>query len=506
MGKFNTKSTMTKKLKADPSATLNHEGGLAFELEAKTKLATQVLSTFVEPKFYSDRNQVEQELRNSVVSVAMKDPEFVLKLAAYARNVMNLRSVPMFILNEFANNGFSAPDSRKYVTACIQRVDDITELLGLSIHSRLHDPAKRFKTKKASMLILKGVSPAFNKFDEYQFGKYNRDGEVKLKDALFMAHPVPKDKEQQALFDKIATDSLATPETWEVAISGKGASKESWEAIIPKMGYMALLRNLQNFLKHGVNIEPVLNILKNPVAIKKSRQYPFRFYSAYKALNNNTDHKSVEDKYKALNALESAISTSIENFPKIPGKSLVLVDVSGSMSWQNISAKSSVTPADIAGLFGAMASTICESSDVIVFATDFGRVRLNNSMGVLEKMTEISRANVGGGTEAHRPMAHARTNKQKYDRIFLFSDMQCYEHSRSNINSFAREFVLYQTEVNKDAYLYSFDLTGYGTSVVPEHNKNVLLLAGFSEKLFEFIPAFETERETLVQKIEDYKV
>ncbi|MDD4805131.1 MAG: hypothetical protein PHN69_08390, partial [Candidatus Pacebacteria bacterium] len=193
-----------------------------------------------------------------------------------------------------------------------------------------------------------------------------------------------------------------------------------------------------------------------------------------------------------------------ESVPKISGKSLVLVDVSGSMCWQPISKHSKVTPAEVAGMFGAISSKICDDADVIVFASEFGKVRFEENQGILKRMELISKANVGGGTDAFKPMDHARKIKSKYDRIFLFSDMQCYD-SKDRYNSFAKSFYGYQREVNH-AYLYTVDLIGYGTAQVPQDNDKVLMLAGFSEKLFGFIPSFESDRLTLVHEIENYYV
>lgn len=516
MGKFNTKSTITEKLMSRPDATTNKEGGLAFEMDAKTKLVTETLATFVEPKFYDNVSTLKKgmsmrtqlastnDLKKTIKAVLEVDPEFVLKLAVYARKEMNLRSVPLFLLNEYANSGASVPNSRRYVSACIQRADEITELLGLSMHTRVTHPEKKFKGKKTSIFIKEGLAPAFNKFDEYQFAKYNREGDVSLKDALLITHPKPKSREQQELFDKIVGGTLATPETWEVTLSGNGASKESWESILPKMGYMALLKNLRNFMKYEVDIDLVTAKLTDPEAVKKSKQFPFRFFSAYKAVSE-AECINMDYKYKMLKAVETAMEISIANVPKIPGNTLVLVDTSGSMTYQSISERSTVKPADIAGLFGAISSTVCESSDIVVFADAFGKVRFTEGLSTLKKMDIISRSDVGCATYAHLPMAFARTQKVKYDRVILFSDMQCYDHDRSNTSSFAREFFAYQRQVTP-AFLYSIDLMGYGTAQVPQYNNKVLMLAGFSEKLFDFIPSFESERETLVRTIGEYKI
>jgi hypothetical protein len=156
-------------------------------------------------------------------------------------------------------------------------------------------------------------------------------------------------------------------------------------------------------------------------------------------------------------------------------------------------------------MFGAIASKVCDDADIVVFADRFGVVPFPADEGILNRMQRISGVHVGGGTEAYLPMDFARKMKVKYDRVFLFSDMQCYDHSRYGMNSFAKSFYAYQREVFP-AYLYTVDLTGYGTAQVPQYNPKVCMLSGFSEKIFDFIPAFESDRETLVNNIEGYKL
>jgi hypothetical protein len=493
MTKFNQKKTISDVLLAHPDAVQNHEFGLAFEMDAKTELMTRVLTALVsEDKFYTSGKDADSELNYATNKVLECDPEFILKLAAYARNVMNLRSVPVFLLNKFANSGCQIVGSRKYVPMCIQRVDEITELLAANLQTR----------KKPAQFIKNGLVPCFNQFDAYQYGKYNREGTVTLKDAIFLCHPHADTSERQLIFDQIINGVLQPPETWEVVISTNGASKETWESIIPKMGYMALLRNLNNFLKHDVDLEPVIKLLTDEKAVRKSKQFPFRFFSAYRAIQQ--EGYSGKKVTALMNALNTAIELSIQNVPKIPGKSLVLIDVSGSMSSNRISAKSTITPADISCMFGAIASKVCEEADIYPFAEKTTQIHFSDTSGILDRMEKLKTVNVGGATYAFLPMEHARQNKTKYDRIFLFSDMQCYTASNwLTGSSFAEAFIRYQREVSQAA-LYSVDLTGYGSAQVPEDTNKVCLLAGWSERIFDFVQAFEADRGTMIQVVESY--
>ena len=141
-----------------------------------------------------------------------------------------------------------------------------------------------------------------------------------------------------------------------------------WNELIAsgKVGYMAMLRNLRNIIKSGADIAPVLEKISDLKLVRRSRQLPFRFYSAYKTL---LDAGLMTPEIHV--ALEKAITTSIENIETIKGRTLVAVDTSGSMG-STISRNSNIRCCDIASLFGAMASHICEDATVCYFDSASG--------------------------------------------------------------------------------------------------------------------------------------
>jgi hypothetical protein len=98
----------------------------------------------------------------------------------------------------------------------------------------------------------------------------------------------------------------------------------AWERQIPSMGYMALLRNLRNFDEAGISaasVQLVISKLTNRDEVAKSRQFPMRFLSAYKAVES--------ERWKP--ALAEAVELSMANVPELPGKSLVLASALGDL-------------------------------------------------------------------------------------------------------------------------------------------------------------------------------
>ena len=284
--------------------TTNHEGAPAWRMTPEWELYTTVVTTMgVEDKFYEGG---EERVRRIADLVRKVEPEFVAQLAVYTREEMHLRSVPLLLLVELdcCHQGDSLVS--RAVGRTIQRDDEITELLMCYLW-RTGKP----DLSGLSCQLRKGLAEAFNKFDEYQFAKYNRKNrKVTLRDALALVHPKPKDDRQADIFRKIMSDTLETPVTWETELSAVGqrhfdseeekeeAKREVWRKLVQshRLGYMATLRNLRNMLKLGMDeetIQMVCDYISNPEAVRKSKQLPFRFLSAFLELMDTSDLRKI---------------------------------------------------------------------------------------------------------------------------------------------------------------------------------------------------------------------
>lgn len=361
------------------------------------------------------------------------------------------------------------------------------------------------KGSKIPMMLKNGVKRAFNNFDEYQFAKYNRDGLVSIKDALFLTHPKAKTPEQQKLFDKIAEDTLEIPETWETYISVNGSNTNTWSHIASKLPIFALVRNLRNLLKHDIDTSLYLDKLTTPKVIHNSRMFPFRFYSAYKVVRDETI--AFVKQRTVLDALEQAMDISIENMPHISGDTAIFVDLSGSMT-SSLNRNSTVRYIDIASLFGALSDKICDNSIIGVFGQTFDTVNVSKRLPILAKMDQIRNKRVGHATNAYLAVEWLRNQGIKVDRILIFSDMQTYDSRGwgNNSRSVQAEIIKYRRQINQNTFLHTIDLTGYGTTLMPEDDPKTNIITGWSEKILDYINMFEEGFETMAKKIENYEV
>jgi hypothetical protein len=169
-----------------------------------------------------------------------------------------------------------------------------------------------------SAQVKKGLAAAFSRFDEYALAKYDRANAVRLRDVLFLTHAKPRDNAQAELWKRLIAGSLATPDTWEVALSSGGDKREHWERLLAerKLGALALLRNLRNMKDAGVSEAQIIAALDT---MRTDRVLPFRFLAAAR-------HAPQWEE-----ALERAMFRSLEGAPRLAGHTVILVDVSGSM-------------------------------------------------------------------------------------------------------------------------------------------------------------------------------
>lgn len=471
----------------EQSVVLNHEGEESFALTPELELYTAVVTASLSNKFY----ETATERIDRIASLVGKcDARFVAQLAVYARQKMNLRSVPLLLVVELAKVHSGDDLVSRTIEQVVMRADEIMELL-VCYQWRNPSPSRK-KLGRLSHQIQVGLQRAFNCFDEYQFAKYDRDGlEVKLRDALFLVHPKAKDDDQQALFDKIVVRTLATPYTWETELSALGqqtfATEEKkqeavaakWEEWISsgRLGYMALLRNLRNFLNANVSKEKLAEVasrLSDEHEVLRSKQFPFRFLSAYRELRDDANGQTS----LLLDALEKAILSSARNIEGFDDTTRVLLacDVSGSMQ-QRISPKSSVMLYDIGLVLALLLKNRCKNVVSGIFGDTWKVINLP-SEGILSNVDAMYRreGEVGYSTNGYKVIEYLRENRIIMDKVMLFTDCQMWNSGWGN-QTIRKEWDCYK-QIAPESRLYLFDLAGYGATPLDIVRDDVFLIAG----------------------------
>lgn len=492
-------------LKKEYKAVVNHEGAKAYAMKPAEDLYSAVVTTGLSEITYEKGNDRLERIQSLI---RKNDPEFVAKLAAYARKEMYLRSVPLVLVTELAKQTSGTDLVSKAVDGVVQRADEIPELLAYYQISNERTGVK--KLNRLSKQIQKGLVKSFNKFDEYQFAKYNRKAEVTLKDALFLVHPKAKNEDQQAIFNKIVYNMLETPYTWEVELSALGrtqyadaaekrqAFRNKWEELIfsNRLGYMATLRNLRNILEAEVSsgaMSKVCHYLSDEKAVATSKQLPFRFLAAYRELGK------IDSPYlsSVLEALEKAVMVSARNIKGFDFDTSVVIaaDVSGSMQ-KSVSPKSKVLLYDIGLLMSMILQSQCQNVITGIFGDRWLRVPMPKQ-SILRNVDEFYKheGKVGYSTNGYLVIENLIKKQEKVDKVMLFTDTQLW-NSTGTKNSFEDSWSRYKA-IAPDAKLYIFDLAGYGRQPLDVRKNEVYLIAGWSDKIFDVLNAMEDQKSAV---------
>lgn len=384
-----------------PAPIRTHEGGIASRITPTEELRRTVMACLLwESGFYESGEAVADRIKRLV---PLCSPTDVAQMAAEARQRQRLRHAPLLLVREMARNARRAPDGLIADTLCdvIQRADELAEFLALYWQDGRKPLAKQVK---------KGLARAFRKFNEYQLAKYNRDSTVKLRDVLFMVHAKPHDDEQAALWKRLVDGTLAIPDTWEVALSGGADKRETFERLLRdgKLGYLALLRNLRNMQQAEVDPSVVSEALMAGAA--KSKALPFRFVAAARAV----------PAWEPF--IDRAMQQAMVGLEKMPGSTLVLVDVSGSMD-AALSAKSDLSRLDASAALAVLVRGVCDQVRVFTFSDALVEVPPRSGMALVDAVH---------GSQPHhgtRLGAAVEVLRQKVtaDRIIVITDEQSHD-------------------------------------------------------------------------------
>jgi 60 kDa SS-A/Ro ribonucleoprotein len=453
-----------------------HEGAKAGPQTAFAELRRAVSTCLLfEDTFYETGSSIAARVTELCAKVR---PEELAALAVEARTSMHLRHVPLYLVRQLVRLHPGSRLAGDTLAAVIRRPDECSEFLSLYWQEKRQPLAAQVK---------RGLAFAFQRFSEYQLAKWNRDSKVKLRDALFLCHAKPKDEAQAALWKQLVDGTLAAPDTWEVALSSGADKKATWERLLAGklLGYSALLQNLRNMEQAGVDrsIARVALVAGAPHA----KVLPYRYIAAAKAA----------PAYEP--ALEQAMLASLGAMPKLPGRTALVVDVSGSMGGA-LGGKSTLDRIDAACGLAMLVREVCE--DVEIYATGGCDHRQQHATAALPPRRGFALRDAihhapcqlgGGGIFLKQCMDwiadKLRTlGEQPFARVIVFTDEQDCDHKANPAT--ARRLGTHNYIINVAPYKPSIDTSAGWRRI-----------SGFSERVVEWI-AIEEGVDTQAQAVD----
>lgn len=525
MPRFNTPRTVAQTRGGGPIRTIppvtdgnlrdkTYNNAPGFLRDARSELFLLAVANFVGQKtFYEKADKRDDRYAQLVRTVAVADPDWIGRFLPWLRNEANMRTAAVVGAVEaaFALQDAKIPGSRQILANTLARADEPGEALAYAkqilgrkatggVQRGIGDAARRLYTQYASLVynaalaehvfrfgdVIEITRPRPGTWEQSQLFGYliSRD---KGRDGVIVPDELTMLVANQALRKQVRDDPEVLLNTtrlkmagfrWEDALpllGDKVTKKELWEALIPNMPYMALLRNLRNFDEAGVSNDVVQNVvipkLTDPAQVAKSRQLPMRFLSA---------HRASKGSLRWGHALSQALEMSLDNVPHFPGATLILIDTSGSMHTQ-MSDKSGLMYWDAATIFGLALARRCEIASVYSFsngAMPFPAKPGEALLASLERW-EKGRFFQNGGTNTHGCL---RQTYKNHDRVVILTDEQANAHGAVHVAA----------GIVPDARpVITFNLAGYRAGHMPAGSLNRITIGGLSDSAFKLLPALE---------------
>lgn len=506
MTKFSGKRVhpnVTSVIRTTPGRAYTSERMVGYSRDAKSELFLLAVANMVgEDTFYEKAADRDHRFRNLVVQNAQEDPEWTRRLIVFMRKEMNLRSAPIVAAAHYI--AAEAPGGRQLVAQVLARADEPAELLAFWMQEYGRSIPKPLK---------RGVADAIEGglYNERTALRYDGQGRAwRMGDVIDLVHPKPDQPWQSALYRylldtrhgrdgageraglqlpviSLRNDLEAIPPERRrqmmrpEVLTAAGASWEwlsgwlqgpmdaqAWEAIIPSMGYMALLRNLRNFEQAGISEEAhdwVAAKIADPEQVQRSKQFPFRFLSAYNSLTS--------ERYSR--ALERALEASLQNVPRLSGRTLILIDLSGSMR-SRMSGRSKAEWWQIATLFGMALGRRAEQADVYGYSDQFAAIDAHQP--ILRSLDQV-RTWPGAWRGTSTAQTLAATLRQDHDRVVIVTD----EQAHPGIWPLVAQPV------------FTFNIGGYRVAQMEQGEKGRYAFGGLNDNAFKMLAILAEQRK-----------
>ena len=470
--------------------------------DGKFRLEAEYSDDFAKAVFRIYDGKTTTEIFQEAIDAALDyDFKGTLELAADLRHTYNMRLNPQVIMVRAAVH----PKRKAFTEEYPSEFNRINQL----VMFRADEPVTQLtyylyltggKKNQIPSVLKRSIARKLSGLPAYAVNKY-KNAEIGMINAVRITHA-----NSSALDELMKTGAVSVEEsqqTWEQ----KRSAGMNWREIVQttNMGHMAMLRNLRNIFTDVDDLQFCLGYLeKLKSGVLTGRQFPFRYYSAYQVIQKA---ENIHNREEILKALEECIDISLENMPKLKGKTMCLSDNSGS-AWGCIPSEyGSVTIAEIDNLSSVIAAKCSEEGQVGKFGDKLVLFDVQKStLKQTEAITSGRYADVGAATEGGiwKFFRDAIRNKKFYDNIFIFSDQQAgtgglygtsedtreykklgFECRSSYINVY-KLILEYRKQVNPKVNVFSVQTAGYNNILIPQMSYRCAMLTGWTGKEIQF--------------------
>jgi 60 kDa SS-A/Ro ribonucleoprotein len=218
--------------------------------------------------------------------------------------------------------------------------------------------------------------------------------------------------------------------SWEMLPTELLKEKAIWEALLPKMGLTALIRNLGRMSAIGVTAplssgeKQIIGRLSNVEDIKNSRVHPIFILNAIKTYSQGRGDKGSltwSVSRRVVDALNDAFYASFKNIEPTGENYFLAIDCSGSMFGARCMGLDKISAAEAAAVM-ALATAKAEKNYWIGgFSNDLQPLKISPKM-TLEQVLHVMQKFPWAGTDCAQPMLYAKQHKMDVDKFVVYTD------------------------------------------------------------------------------------
>ncbi|MEW5819378.1 MAG: TROVE domain-containing protein [Cyanobacteriota bacterium] len=479
------------------------------------------LGTF-ENSFYATGKELSEEAINTFYKLRDRDPEFLAKAIVHARNNCLIRLVPIIALVVLSTgNDKSKEYTKKIFNKVIKTPGDLQDFMSIIKNSEMRSCGRMIKSLINQWLeniseihaIKYGSNKQnFSLRDIYRITRPKLTGRANEIARYIVKNELSENTELEQIKGYEEFKRTRNPELilkynlpFEV-VTSQVATDNGWKAIYKaeKLPFMFMMRNLNNAYKYNCFndleiLQRVCNTLTDPLRVKTSKQFPYRFYTAIKNLkffNRRINH-----------SLSEALELSVTNFPEIKGKTFVALDFSSSMTSLKISKYSDMKPSEISNLFGAAIFKKSQSAQISGFNENFIEINnLSRKDTILNIFNYLNKNTRGGGTSLSEPIKYLLQNRLYVENLIIITDsISWYDHFnyKCGCMDFLRQ---YKNELNPNIKTIVLNIIPYKFNAFTNREPNLFFVSGWSEIVLNYISSICNGFEDQIQSIKDIEL
>ena len=282
-----------------------------------------------------------------------------------------------------------------------------------------------------------------------------------------------------------------------------------WEALLPHMGLTAMLRNLAKMTEVGLfgwlsDAEAfVIDRLSRAEGLHKARVHPLALLVACKTYAQGHGDKGKltwKPRQKIVDALDAAFYLSFKTLTPTGARTLLALDVSGSMTSPNIAGLPGITPRVGSAAMALVTAAVEPNHEIVAFTSGSYKSRwAGHSSGIapvaisprmrLDDVIKKTDALPFGGTDCALPMLWAADNQVPVDIFCVYTDSETWAGAIHPSQALAA----YRQKMGIGAKLVVIGMVSNGFTIADPNDAGMLDVVGFDTATPSIITDFATK-------------